>query len=158
MENTTKLFFSFLEDLGNFQQKKICSGIFKSTSVSLTFESTIKSFTAEAQVQCHLKWPPTPVNWTFQIQIKQAIVSFTFSFHKILDEIFDMIPKFRDFKQSTNECLCPFCLVMLLRYIIAWRKNFEIEVLVLWTWNFWWFHKVDTLKTHPQLRYNFHVA
>ena len=68
------------------------------------------------------------------------------------------IPKFRYFKQSTNECLCPFCLVMLLRYIIAWRKNFEIEVVVLWMWNFWWFHKDDTLKTHPQLMYNFHVA
>ena len=41
-------FFAFLDDLGNFKQKKI-SGIFKSTTTSRTFECTTNSRTAEVQ-------------------------------------------------------------------------------------------------------------
>ena len=45
------IFFAFLNDLGNFKQKKF-SGIFKSTTISRTFECMTNSRTAEVQAQC----------------------------------------------------------------------------------------------------------
>ena len=47
-ESATNFFFAFLDDLGNFKQKKI-SGIFKSTTISCTFKCTTNSRTAEVQ-------------------------------------------------------------------------------------------------------------